>query len=339
MTLLALLFSLACSGSSPEATDAKSDTTKDGAKDGAGAAGGDCPAAVDKVAGTTWVYLEPQRSGPDKPNPIARMRFREENGALKAEYTAGSLGDVFTYDCAESGGILTCVESDLHAEAWCKAWASVHDGVCDAEGVAKVLGKDPSLFKAAAEKVNKELKGLSKSETETQRKVDNSAANKIQAKFMAALSPKDCRLIVQDKYLTMQDGTAREMSNVIDGGKFQKVTEEYVWSSCKDISSTTVKDSAGAESQSGAPGTWTFEATLPKDTKADASCTYTADIYKDWQPFSQGVAAKTDGGKVTFSTAIPFTDKGKHTVYFDRIKTCGEKKESLGITCGAVRVE
>jgi hypothetical protein len=40
-----------------------------------------------------------------------------------------------------------------------------------------------------------------------------------------------------------------------------------------------------------------------------------------------------------FDVSIPFTEKGRHVVYFDRTRTCGDKKDHIGLTCAMVRIE
>ena len=36
---------------------------------------------------------------------------------------------------------------------------------------------------------------------------------------------------------------------------------------------------------------------------------------------------------------VPLAESGKHAIYFDRYKTCGDKKEKIGLTCAVVRID
>jgi hypothetical protein len=328
---LVLLFGTACSTPEPAP---KAET-----KPAAPACGVD----INSLDGTSWVHLKPQPAGPDKANPTARMKFAMADGKLTAKYTAGSLGDVYDYDCAINGKTATCLEKELHPEGWCHAWAATHDGVCDPAALASVLGVTPDVLKDAADKVTKEIKAIKKPDDRTaQMKADNSPNNKLRGKFLIAVDPGSCKLTVQDKYQTMVDSKINEYENVLGTAKFEKATEDYIYETCKD------SDSAWAPSPSDdskhepvqSPGSVKFSAILQKDQKGAASCTYTADIYKDWVKVQSDVPS-TDDKKYgpRWDTALPLMDAGRHAVYFDRYKTCDGKKEKIGLTCAIVRVE
>lgn len=301
-----------------------------------------CPVTLENLNNTVWVHLKPQPAGPDKPNAMARLKFQDEGGALKAKYTASSLGDVYDYDCTSNGKMVTCVESKVNATAWCKAWAASHDGKCDPAGVAAATGIPQAEFDKVAADVEKELSKLKPDEKEQQRKVDNSPNNKIRGKFMVAVDPQSCRLTLVDKYQTMVNGKINEYENVLGTAKFEQTKEDYTFETCKDV------DSAWAPSASDdnthepvqSAGTLKFSAILQKDQKGAKGCTYTADIYKDWIKTQTDVAA-TDDKKwgPRWDVQIPFTDAGRHAVYFDRYKTCDGQKERIGLTCAVVRVE
>ncbi len=300
-----------------------------------------CDADINKLAGTTWVYSKPQPTGPNKPDPSARLRFRDEGGKLLADYTAGSQGSVYNYTCTvAANGIATCLETKPNTEGFCKAYASVHDGVCDPAAIAPIAGVSIEEATKAAEAVNKELKALKPKEKEQQRKVDNSPNNKIRGKFLVAVDKASCQLTLQDKYQTMVDGKLNELENAIGAGKFQKAETEYVWESCEDPDSAWAPDASDNHSAVQAPGTIKFSAMLQKKEKGGPGCTYTADTWVDWVKGPGGIAA-TDDPKwgPRFDVSIPISEKGRHVVYFDRSKTCDGKTERIGLTCAMVRVE
>ncbi len=297
-----------------------------------------CDVDMNTLAGSAWVHSKPEPDGSSRPNPQARLRFRDNAGTLMADYTAMSLGDVYEYKCTLSGNIATCVETNEHLEAWCKAYAASHEGVCDAAAVGAAVGMPADKFTPIAEKVNKELKGLSKAETEVQRKVDNSPNNKIRAKFLIALNKGTCQLTIQDKYQTMVNGKLNEFENVLGSAQFVKATEDYYWTTCKDAENTAAPGADGSHVVDQTAGTVKFVGKLGGKAKADPACTYTADVYRDWVKFAADVPASVEKGAVTWTAEVPLTTKGLHAIYFDRKKTCADKVEVIGPTCATVRV-
>jgi hypothetical protein len=302
-----------------------------------------CDVKTDALDGTAWVYMKPQPTGADKAAPMTRVKFAGNGEQFTAKYTAGSIGDVYDFSCTVAGGIATCLETDTHAEAWCKAWAASHDGKCDPAAVAAATGIPQAAFDAVAEKVNGELAKLKGAEKENQRKVDNSLSNKIRGKFLVAVDPAACKLTVQDKYQTMVDGALMEYDNPLPpGSKFERTAEEYIFETCADTKNAWAPSAAdpNAHEPVQAAGALKFASVLDKGQKGGADCTYTADIYKDWVK-SQSDVPSTDDAKFgpRWDTTIPFMDKGPHAVYFDRYKTCGGTKERIGLACAGFRVE
>ncbi len=299
-----------------------------------------CQVDANKLPGTVWVYQAPQTVGPSKPEPAARVRFRDEGGALKADYTAGSTSDVFQYDCALKGKVATCLEAEYHAEAFCKAWAAVHEGVCDPAGVSAAAGIPLDVATKAAAVVNAELKKLKGDEIADQRKFDNSPRNKMRGTFRVAVDPGTCEITLQDKFQTMVDGKLLEYENVLGSAKFAQVTTDFTWESCKDADSAWSPGADDAHVPVQAGGAIKFSAILQKDQKGAKGCVYTADLYTDWVK-SQSELTTTDDKKFgpRWDTTIPLAERGKHVVYFDRYKTCDGKRDRIGTACAMVRVE
>lgn len=321
-----LVLALACSTPEPP-KDAKSDKPT-------------CDLKVDALAGTSWVNMKPQAAGPDQVNAAARVRFRDEGGKVAADYTAGSLNNVYQYNCSSDGKILTCVEQGEHAEGFCRASAANSpDYKCNVADVVAKTGLPQDKVEAAAKKVDEAYGKLKPEDREKAKVEDNSPNNKIRGKFLAAVSPANCGLTIQDKYQTLYNGQLAEYENVLGTARFSKADQDYTWLNCTESDSSWSPDGSDQHQQDHAPGTIKFSAILQKEQKGAPDCSYSADIYKDWLSFQKDVPAEADPKMgPRFNTSIPFTDKGKHVVYFDRYKTCGGKKESIGVSCVLVMV-
>jgi hypothetical protein len=315
--MLLVLSLLACGGEEPPVAESKPANA--------------CALSFDTLDGTSWVYVDPQKG--DKPNPMGRMRFAGAGASLTAKYTSGADVDVYDYTCTVAGSTATCLETASHADSFCKAWAASHDGVCDPAAVAAATGIPLDEVTKAAETVNKMLKGLNKAQTEVQRREDNRAANKIRGKFIFAIDSGKCDLVVQDHYLTMVNGQLQELSNPIEG-HFAKAKEDYTFLPCKDTGAWAGDGDQHTQEQ--AAGPVRFRAGLPKDVKADAACTYSASVYKDWVKVGDAPGKADPKLGILFETAVPVTESGAHYVYLERTKTCGGAAESLGVACTRV---
>ncbi len=301
----------------------------------------ECSLSFDTLGDTVWLYPKPQADGSTKPDPTARLRFRSEGGALKADYTAGSVSDVYKYDCTVAGSIATCLETDPHIDAFCKAYAASHDGVCDPAAVAAAIGAPVEEVTKVSETVNAELKKLKGEEITTQRKMDNSPNNKLRSVIQVAVDKAKCGVTIVDKYQTMVDGRLNQYENQIGTAKFVKSGgEEYIWESCKDADSAWAPGPDDKVLAVQTAGTIKFASILQKDQKGAASCSYTADVYVDWVK-KQGGLSTTDDKQYgpRWNTEVTLGETGKHVVYFDRYKECDGKKDRIGISCAMVRIE
>ncbi len=301
-----------------------------------------CELSLTTLGGTSWLYLKPQTEGPDRAEPNTRMRFRDEGGALKADYTQGSNSSVYQYDCSSDGKIANCVQSNPHADSFCKGYAAVHDGVCDPGEVSRLTGIPLDVVTKAATTINAELKKLKGEAVAQQRQADNNRSNKMRGKFQIAIDKAKCGLTVRDMYITMFDGAVHEFETAIGTGKFAKNEIEFTWESCNDADSAWAPGPDDKHLAVQAPGSLKFSAMLQKGEQKGlaASCTLTADVYKDWERTASDVPSVPDKAwGPRWDTQISLSEPGKHVVYFDRYKTCDGKKERIGITCAQVRVE
>jgi hypothetical protein len=326
LTVLPLLALVGCDSPAPEKkVEAKKEDS--------------CPLAVDKLAGTAWVWLRPQPTGPDKPQPQTRMRFRDEGGQTKMDYTASSLSEVYAYSCDLNGKILTCVEEDHHAKEWSRAWGATHEGKIDTAGLAAATGLPAADFDAVQKDIEKELAGLKGTERTETFKSYNSPNNKIRGKVMIAVDKAKCMLTVQDKYSTLVDGKVNEYENPVGTAKFQETKEAWLFEACKDVEAANTVVEDGATAHTYPPGTYEFTSTLNKNDKPDAACTYSANIWKDALALTPNLAPD-DAKAVKWSIKVPLSEPGPHVISFERTKTCGAAApEKMGISCAKIHIK
>lgn len=299
----------------------------------------DCDVSMDNLDGTAWVHDKPQASGPDKPSPVTRIRFRKDGDKLLADYSASSLSAMYTYECTAQGSLLTCKEADPHYKEWCRAWAAVNDGVCDPAALAPVIHEKAEDIAEAAKIVNEEFKKAKGDELAQMKKDYNSPNNKVRGKLRVALNKGSCKLTIEDKFQAMFEGRVQEFENAVSNQKFSKATEPYTFEGCEDLEVARAITPEGATARAYPAGTYEFESFLPNGTKAEGSCTYTADIWKDWLPSQKGITGEPDKGNVRWSVKVPIDGAGPHVVYFDRFKTCGDKQERIGFSCAKIHIE
>lgn len=303
-------------------------------------AGSSCDVAPDKLVGSAWVHLKPSATG-DKPNPVTRVRFREEEGIVKADYSASSLSAMYSYSCSLKGKLLDCWEDDSNPKEWCRAWAATHEGTCDPAAIAalpNVNATAEEIEKARAE-VEKEFKGLKGEELHQTQLGYNSPNNKIRGHVQVAVDMGKCNLTLVDRYITMVDGKVNEYENQVGTATFIRTKEEYLFEKCEDLSSSNAVVPEGATARMYPAGTYEFEAYLPENMKADGTCTYTADIWKNWLPMSKDLVAAPKDKGMRWSVQVPLAEKGASVVHFDRYKTCNGTKERIGFTCAKLHIE
>ncbi len=298
-----------------------------------------CPLSLDGLDGTTWLWLRPQPSGPDQPQPQTRMRFRKDGDGLKADYTASSLSEVYTYSCAMNGKILTCLEDDVHAKEWSRAWGATHDGKIDTAALSAATGIPATEFDKVQKDIEKELAALKGAERVATFKTYNSPNNKIRGKFMVAVDKQKCMLTVQDKYIAMVDSKPAEYENPVGTAKFQESKEGYLFTACKDVEDAITVVPDGATAHSYPAGTYEFTSMLQGAKKPEAGCTYSANIWKDWLPMTPNLPPD-DPKKAHWDVKVPLDQKGIHVISFERSKTCGTAAPvSEGMSCAQIHID
>lgn len=328
LILLALPLFTACD--SPEPPKAEPKTAADS-----------CPLTLDKLDGTSWLWLRPQPSGPDKQVPATRMRFRTDGGKMKVDYTASSLSEVYAYSCEPNakGTIATCLEDDVHAKEWSRAWGATHDGKVDTAALSAATGLPAAEFDKVSKEIEKELAQLKGDERTETFKSYNSPNNKIRGKILVAVDKAKCMLTVQDKYIAMVDSRPNEFENPVGTAKFQQSTEQWLFDACKDVEAANTIVADGATAHTYPAGTYEFTSTLNHADKPDSRCTYTANIWKDWLALTPNLAPD-DAKAVKWSIKVPLSEKGPHVISFERYKTCGTAApEKMGISCAKIHIE
>lgn len=299
-----------------------------------------CSVTVASLAGTSWLHMKPNAEG-EKENPITRVRFRDDGGKLVADYTASSLSAMYTYECALNGKIADCWEQDHHAKEWCRAHGAVNNGTCDPAAIAAQanVGATAEEIEKVRPEVEKEFKAMKGEELKQNQLAYNSPNNKIRGHFQVAVNPSVCNITLVDKYITLVDGKVNEFENQIGAAKFIETKEEYLWEKCEDLEVARAVVPDGATAHTYPPGTYEFESYLPAGTKVDPNCTYTADIWKNWQPMTKDVAAVAKDKDMRWSIQVPLSTKGAAVIDFDRYKVCNGNKERLGLSCAKLHIE
>ncbi len=329
LLLLALPIFAACDSPAPEK---KPEPKKDADS---------CALDMSKLDGTAWVWLRPQPSGPDKQQPATRMKFHNTDGKLKVDYTASSLSEVYPYSCEMNakGSIATCIEDDVHAKEWSRAWGATHDGKVDTAALSAATGIPAAEFDKVSKEIEKELAQLKGDERTETFKTYNSPNNKIRGKILVAVDTKKCMLTVQDKYIAMVDSRPNEYENPVGTAKFQQSQEDWLFEACKDVESANTVVADGATAHTYPAGTYEFTSTLSLKDRPDPKCTYSANIWKDWLALTPNLAPD-DPKKVKWSIKVPLDAKGPHVISFERYKTCGSAPpEKMGISCAKIHIE
>jgi hypothetical protein len=332
-------FTLACTGGEAEPT---------------------CDLSLDTIAGREFVMSEAQPDGPNKDNPIARMKFVEEDGQLKVKYTAMSRRDIYTYDCEvqEKDGEkeLKCAEKP-RLQDWCEALLA-HDKACTkkkleklgAEGVPEEeLKKVIAAAKAAEKKAQENEQAYARWKA-----IRASIGNKLQGTLYVKVNEKRCRLSISDLYWTLNKGEKLEDSNPVGSNPFVESETAYSYAGCTNYGTLVdVTEDAMPEAlpqtrpshEIGKPIYYYFMGETAAE--AEEGCSYSYDTHAGWLPKEQGVEAKVEDGKVVWRAEHTFQDsdvrevQGKRVgmMLIERYQDCGEGKKPIDTVCNTVVFE
>ena len=199
-----------------------------------------CTLSLDGLGGTTWVMDDPQAEGGSKPNNQARMRFVNEDGALKLDYTVKDPVNSYSFDCAKKGegdsAELECFEPPRLVD-WCYALEAWEEGACTPPALAE-YGIPDSVSKGEVVKAIKEAKGQIKEWQKAgvwdrQKLMRNNLGNPLQGRVYVAVNSRTCTLKITDNYMTIYNGQQKEDSNPVGTNPFVKYEGgELLFESC-----------------------------------------------------------------------------------------------------------
>ena len=107
-----------------------------------------CTVTNETLNDTQWVMWEALPEGEYRENPMARMKFFQEDNIQKVSYTVKSPGDVYEYSCEEKMGKGNEIKEwfckeEAHIRDWCQALEVHQAGSCSRRG------KTPSSARCA----------------------------------------------------------------------------------------------------------------------------------------------------------------------------------------------
>lgn len=319
-----------------------------------------CDLNLDTLVGRTFVMQEAQPDGKTyKENPITRLRFVQEDGALKAKYTVGSLSDVYDYECSilEKGGNreLFCAEKERPTD-WCQALEVHEAGSC-----TKAKLRELGIRKHTDEELNAAIKEAK----ETVKKYrgtehwnhfvlnNNNLGNKLQGRLYVGVDEKRCRLSITDMYFTIFDGRGIEDTNPVGKNPFVETKEDLLFTHCEDgrwladLTTATVPEDLSTippRREHAVGGEVYYHYLGEKAVKAEEGCTYSYDTFAQFRPLQSGVTVQPgEGGTLAWSFVHKYTPlelltySGQQVgvLHMIRHKECNGQKEKIDVLCNA----
>jgi hypothetical protein len=285
---------------------------------GAGGAGPtaeepECTVSNTKLAGTTWLMAEAMPDNTVRNNPRARMKFVEEDGMLKVDYSVGSPYEVQRYECKVSGEEVNCREKPKLAD-WCRTLEVHQAGSCTATKLRElgaVDSTDAEINKAIGEARMQVEAAKKDTATWPQfQRANNFLGNKLQGLLDVRVRDKKCQLMVTDQYMTIFNGQRIVDSNPVGTNPFNlDKTGTWLFENCKEgtkflalAQQTPPTDqelqSLDPKRQFASTDTIYYHYIGLKNLEAVEGCTYSADLWSQWKPKAQDVPINTMDCKV-----------------------------------------
>jgi len=273
----------------------------------------ECTLSNSKLAGTTWLMAEAMPDTTVRNNPRARMRFYDEDGMLKVDYSVGSAYEVQKYECRLAGEEVSCREKPKLSD-WCRTLEVHQPGSCTAAKLRElgaIDSTDADINKAIGE-ARMQIEAAKK-DTATWpqfQRANNFLGNKLQGLLDLRVREKKCQLMVTDQYMTIFNGTRIVDSNPVGTNAFNQDKEgTWLFENCQEGTKFL------AMSQQAAPTDKELQSLDPKrqfvstDTiyyhyiglkhlEAVEGCAYSADLWTQWKPKAQDVPVSTMDCKV-----------------------------------------
>lgn len=322
----------------------------------------ECTVTLDTLPGTTWVMLEPHPERGDVPNPQARARFTADDGAITLEYNAKSLGDMYEYSCEKQGEELVCLQAleAEHVEAMCRALEAHEEGACTVDAIEEIGVGDLSgdVVKKAVEAGKAQADKARDENWQAFVARNNNVGNKIRGKFYAKVDQRRCRLRVTDMFVGIHDGETFEDSNVVGTNPFvQAEADELFFEHCGadrglvdlPVPERLERDEIPAERVHELGQAVHYRYYGDAAAEPEEGCTYSMDVWAQWQPVGKGVEAPVADGRIDWHTSHTWTDgealtlvnpfKPQGILGVVRYQRCGDgDKEQIDVVCNAAQV-
>lgn len=339
---------------------------------------GSCDLSVETLPGKTFVELEIQGDGSEKPNPQARVKFAKDGGTITAAYTVKNGLHSYAYTCTPSGrdGELKCATKPFFDRA-CLALEVHKEGSCtpaklaemgfegSSDDVAAGIKQAQESYAKAKEQKASILKESGADAAERAWKnftiTNNNVANTLQGLIYAKIDTKRCRIQIDDMFATIYEGARKEDFNPVGSNAFVASDDELLFADCTNERALVDLESAEPPPAdlSKIPPVREFKTGqevhyhyVGNDAlKAEDGCTYAMDLWANWTPAGKAVPAEVVDGKVNWhATHTWAADDLKYIgaeagrplfggfMHVTRHKVCGGKDEVIDNLCYATRV-
>lgn len=278
-----------------------------------GGAAEECKVTLNNLAGTQWLMYEAMPGDvDDRPNPRARMRFRQTDSGLKMDYSVGSPYEMHTYNCRVGPREINCTEEAKLVD-WCLSLEVNEPGSCTPAKLRELgaVGFDSGALADAAATARKEVSSVIEQTKDNPRALAqyklarNNLGNKLQGIVDIRVNEKRCQLIITDQYMTIFNGQKLVDSNPVGTNPFVQDKENtWLYENClegtKFLAFSQETPPTDEELKSLDPrrqftnkDTVHYHYVGLKDVEAKEGCTYSADTWAQWKPKEQGVAMET----------------------------------------------
>jgi hypothetical protein len=277
-----------------------------------GSAAVDCKVTLNNLAGTQWVMHEAMPDKTDRPNPRARMRFRQADEGLKIDYSVGSPFEMHTYDCTVGPREMKCAEEPKIID-WCLSLEAHEPGSCSPAKLRELgaTGIDESDLSRAVSDARKEIASVTEQAKDNPmllrqyKLARNNLGNKLQGLLDIRVNEKRCQLIITDQYMTIYNGNRIVDSNPVGTNPFvQDKENSWLWENCvegtKFLALQQAEPPTDAQLQALDPrrqfsskDTVSYHYVGLKHIEAKPDCKYSADTWVQWKPKDSGTEIGT----------------------------------------------
>lgn len=333
LSLLVLLAPLACQGKHPGGARGEPDSG--------------CVLDLNGLSRTAWVRWPVEADGERAPDLTSRLRFLRTSGGVRAEYSGGSLSEVYDYACAPDGDGWSCA-TEAPLEDMCLSLL-VAGGTAEGCRAKLATWVPEATVEAIAEaSLAAEARADEHRDTETWRRFklqNNSLGNKQRGRLSVHPRPERCELIVSDTYQTVFDGELVEDSNPVGEDVFRPYEGPALrWRSCTDTERLhPVRLTGDRELPCPEGRTCTadrqreglrFEMVDSEPT--DPACDYVMDVYANARRIGVEARALEVGGALRWTWTLPeltAVEGDLLVVSFERWARCEGGPRPIGVSC------